>query len=96
MASHRDRTGKPAKANRKQYWMCYRCKHRWWAMYKAQDKYYTPIDQYGYALWTPPKDSCPKCGSKFNIRSFTETSPKQEHAADYSLDPFTGEKLPDF
>jgi hypothetical protein len=77
------------------YWLCLRCGKRWKnvsnVFYKDKD-WETTYDRFsGDAIFTPPKVSCPKCKSKYNVRYFMDAGVGTIRRSDdiESYDPWT-------
>lgn len=81
------------KSNQVRYWRCGRCNHRWMAKFTARGGAPAP-DRYGEIPFTPPKECCPRCGSRYNISSIQCSVEGADSGADViNPDPYTGKEL---
>ena len=78
-------------------WHCTRCAHSWIDKHVPTYSDYRGhyIDSFsGDTLFTPPKESCPQCGSKYNLRSMDNTVVDRDtENSTPNINPWTGEVL---
>jgi|WetSurMetagenome_2_1015567.scaffolds.fasta_scaffold77307_2 hypothetical protein len=81
------------------YWLCLRCGNRWKNQSNVfyKDRGWEPvIDRFsGDAIFIPPKESCSRCGSKYNVRFFLDAGVGTINRSDDvgSYDPWTCQEI---